>query len=126
MLTIYTKYFTPSIFSKFSNLSLFGLFLGNAALVGLPGEPFSEGGLAIKLESPSPYTIIAHNTQFAGYIPTKEAFLRGGYETITSNWSKFGPDALDQIVTASLDTLKAVLRIHKIDLLRLRLSLADA
>ncbi|QNK60328.1 hypothetical protein [Paenibacillus sp. PAMC21692] len=84
------------------------LRIGNAALVGLPGEPFSEGGLAIKLGSSSPYTLIAHNTQFAGYIPTKEAFLRGGYETTTSNWSKFVPDALDQIVTASLNTLKAV------------------
>ncbi|RAV19263.1 hypothetical protein [Paenibacillus contaminans] len=84
------------------------LRIGEAALVGLPGEPFSEGGLAIKLASPSPYTIIAHNTQFAGYIPTKEAFLRGGYETTTSNWSKFVPDALDRIVEASIETLKQV------------------
>lgn len=84
------------------------LRIGDAALVGLPGEPFSEGGLAIKLGSPTPYTIIAHNTQFAGYIPTKEAFLRGGYETTTSNWSKFVPDALDRIAAASLETLKAV------------------
>ncbi len=86
------------------------LRIGDAALVGLPGEPFSEGGLAIKLGSPSLYTIIAHNTQFAGYIPTKEAFLRGGYETTTSNWSKFLPEALDLIVAASLETLKSVFK----------------
>jgi|GEM_PF-3178402 len=43
-----------------------------------------------------------------GYIAPKEAFLRGGYETTTANWSKFVPEALDLIVAASLDTLKSV------------------
>jgi len=81
------------------------LRIGDAVVVGLPGEPFAEGGLAIKLASPSPYTIIAHNTQFAGYIPTREAFTRGGYETMTSNWSKFAPEALERIVEAALNVL---------------------
>lgn len=80
--------------------------LGDCAIVGLPGEPFAEGGLRIKLQSPARRTFVAHNTYFAGYIPTKEAFAHGGYETRTSNWSKFTPEALDQIVEASVRLLK--------------------
>jgi hypothetical protein len=38
------------------------LRIGPAALVGLPGEPFVEGGLRIKLASPTFPTYIVHNT----------------------------------------------------------------
>jgi len=72
--------------------------LGSAAIVGLPGEPFVEGGLRIKLDSPTFPTYIAHNTSFAGYIPTRQAFQSGGYEIRTANWSKLVPEALDTIV----------------------------
>lgn len=81
------------------------LRIGDTAFVGLPGEPFAEAGLEIKLASPTFPTYIVHNTQFAGYIPTKEAFLRGGYETQNANWSKFVPEAHDLIVAASIDVL---------------------
>jgi hypothetical protein len=78
------------------------LRIGPIALVGLPGEPFVEGGLRIKLASPTFPTYVVHNTSYAAYIPTREAFTRGGYETRAGLIAKFEPEALDQIVeTAS-------------------------
>ncbi len=81
--------------------------IGDIALVGLPGEPFVEGQLAIKLASPTYPTYVAHmSNQYAGYIPTAKALERGGYETHTSNWSKLGPAALDEIVAATGEMLR--------------------
>jgi hypothetical protein len=78
------------------------LRVGSVAIVGLPGEPFVEGGLRIKLASPTFPTYVVHNTSYAAYIPTREAFTRGGYETRAGLIAKFEPEALDQIVeTAS-------------------------
>ncbi len=79
------------------------LRIGNAAIVGLPGEPFVEGQLAIKQASPAARTIIAHCVnQYVGYIPTRRAFQypegRRGHEVNTSTWAKLEPDALDRIV----------------------------
>jgi hypothetical protein len=82
--------------------------VGDAAFVGVPGEPFVEAALRIKLGSPTFPTYVVHNTKFAGYVPTGQAFERGGYETRTANWSRFEPGALDRIVeraTASLREL---------------------
>ncbi len=81
--------------------------LGDAALVTLMGEPFVEAQLRIKLESPAPYTFVAHFCNgYAGYIPTARAFETGGYETWTSNGSKFEPDALDRIADTALGLLR--------------------
>jgi|LSQX01.3.fsa_nt_gb hypothetical protein len=56
--------------------------LGDAVFCSVPGEYFVEWGLEIKRWSPHPYTFIAElaNDQ-VGYIPTWEAFRRGGYGT---------------------------------------------
>lgn len=57
------------------------LRIGDAVFCGAPGEYFVEWGLEIKKWSPFPYTFIAELCNDAvGYIPTYEAFLRGGYE----------------------------------------------
>jgi hypothetical protein len=82
--------------------------LGDTAFVGLPGEPFVEGQLQIKLESPTFPTYVVHNTAFAGYIPTRRAFANGGYETRTNNSSKFEIDALEQIVATAGASLRAL------------------
>ncbi len=82
------------------------LRIGPAALVGLPGEPFVEGGLRIKLASPTFPTYVVHNTNYAAYVPTREAFERGGYETKTGLISKFEPEALDRIVDAATRVLR--------------------
>ncbi|MEM3387829.1 MAG: hypothetical protein QXI42_10170 [Thermoproteota archaeon] len=80
--------------------------IGNATFVSLPGEPFVEGGLRIKMASPACATYIVHGTnQYVGYIPTAEAFKRGGHEV---KWSRLVPEALDMIVEAAVDLLKEV------------------
>ena len=81
--------------------------IGDVAIVGLPGEPFVEGGLRIKLGSPTYPTYVVHCVnQYVGYIPTSDAFKRGGHEAATSPWSRLVPEALDMIVDAALDVLR--------------------
>jgi neutral ceramidase len=77
------------------------LRIGRVALVGLPGEPFVEAGLQIKLASPTFTTYVVHNTNYAAYIPTPQAFQRGGYETKAGLISKLAPEAFDLIVAAA-------------------------
>jgi len=80
--------------------------IGDTAIVGLPGEPFVEGQLRIKLASPAEYTFLAHcTTHYIGYVPTAEAFARGGHEVNFSYWAKLAPEALDVIVKNSTDML---------------------
>jgi hypothetical protein len=78
------------------------LRIGDVAIVGLPGEPFVEGQLRIKLASPTYPTYVAHATShIAGYIPTAEAFPRGGHEIAVASWARLVPEALDMIVDGS-------------------------
>lgn len=81
--------------------------LGDVQILALTGEPFVEAQLKIKLQSPSPFTWIAHMSNgYVGYIPTPEAIRRGGYETDACHWSKLAPQALDMITDASLEVLR--------------------
>ena len=81
--------------------------VGDTAFVGLPGEPFVEGQLQIKLASPAHFTYVVHcTTQYIGYIPIPEAIPRGGHEARTSYWSKLAPEALDLVVNGAVETLK--------------------
>ncbi len=84
------------------------LRLGDTAIVGVPGEPFVEGQLRLKLSSPTFPTFLAHNTYYGGYFPTREAFQRGGYETDNALCRKLVPEALDLIMDAALDLLHEV------------------
>jgi hypothetical protein len=73
--------------------------VGDIAFAGLPGEPFVEGQLALKIASPAYPTYVASCcTDYAGYIPTREAFTRGGHEVNPSYWSKLVPGALETLV----------------------------
>jgi neutral ceramidase len=83
------------------------LRLGDVQLLALTGEPFVEAQLKIKMQSPSPFTWIAHMSNgYVGYIPTPEAIRRGGYETNACHWSKLAPHALDLITNASIEVLR--------------------
>ena len=85
------------------------LRIGDAAFVGLPGEPFVEGALAIKLASPTYPTYVVHATShYAGYIPTREAFARGGHEVALSSWAKLEPQSLEMIIENATDLLHEV------------------
>jgi len=81
--------------------------LGNTAIVAWVGEPFVEAQLQLKLHSPAAFTMVAHMSNgYVGYIPTREALRRGGFETRTANWSKLVPEALESITEASLELLQ--------------------
>ncbi|HDS74055.1 MAG TPA: hypothetical protein ENN56_00800 [Firmicutes bacterium] len=85
------------------------LRLGDVAVVGLPGEPFVEGQLKLKIDSPTFPTLVAHaTTQYAGYIPTREAFARGGHECNPSWWARREPGALETIVETATEMLNGL------------------
>ena len=76
------------------------------AIVGLPGEVFVELGLAIKNRSPYKHTIVIELTNaHIAYVPTKEAFSRGGYETINS---RLAPGGGEMMVESAVRLLKAL------------------
>lgn len=75
--------------------------VGDAFIVALPGEPFVEGQLAIKTQSPLPYVQVAHMcSHYVGYLPTLEGALRGGHEANghCTYWAKLAPESLDLVV----------------------------
>ena len=83
--------------------------LGNTAVVAVPGEPFVQEQLRIKLASPAPFTFTAHmSNSYVGYIPTIEAFRNGGYETHTGAGSKLVPEALGMIGDRIIDMLNNI------------------
>lgn len=61
------------------------LRIGDAAVVGLPGEVFVEYQLRIKECSPFKHTLVlAYTNGNIGYVPTADAFPKGGYEVDTA------------------------------------------
>lgn len=81
--------------------------VGDTAFVGLPGEPFVEGQLAIKIGSPTYPTYVAHCTsQYVGYLPTRDAHQRGGHEVNTCYWAKLVPEALDIVTKNAIEMLE--------------------
>lgn len=82
------------------------LQIGPVVFAGCEGEPFSATGKAIKAASPFPATWFSGYTGgWAGYVPTKEEFLRGGYEVETSPFTEDAADALARGTIAALNEL---------------------
>ncbi|MGM0494664.1 MAG: hypothetical protein ACQER1_17160 [Armatimonadota bacterium] len=83
--------------------------IGDLAIVVLPGEPFVEGQLEIKEQSPFGRTFVAHmSNRYVGYIPTPEAIERGGYEVGPWGASKLAEGALQTIVDLSVAMLEGL------------------
>lgn len=86
-------------------IQVFGL--GDIAIVGLPGEPFVERQLRIKVQSLAYPTYVAHNcNDLLGCVPTPRAFRGGEYETRRANWFCLGPEALDMMADRTIAMLK--------------------
>jgi len=69
--------------------------VGDAAFVSLPGEPFVEAQLAIKIASPTYPTYVVHcTTQYVAYLPPRDAYARGGHEVF---FCKVEPGALETV-----------------------------
>lgn len=84
------------------------LRVGDAALCTNPAELFVEYGLEIRGASPARVTLLSELTDgYVGYVPTRLAFSRGGYETWTAPTSQLVPEAGEQIVAATRGLLAA-------------------
>ena len=82
------------------------LRLGDAAIVGLPGENFSATGTAIKGRSAAAHTLVAELSNDAiGYLPTRESFPQGGYETTVGS-TLYEPGAAERLVDSALRQLR--------------------
>jgi hypothetical protein len=85
--------------------------LGDAAVVGTPGEIFGEIGAAVRNASPAPVTIFAgYSNGVLGYIATPEEYPYGGYEPSVAQRgyahpAPFSPDVAGIIRDVSLELL---------------------
>ncbi len=79
-----------------------GAVVGNAVLVGLPGEIFADFGRRIRADSRFAHTLVVELVNgYHGYVPTRKAFAGGGYETWLARSSKLAPEAGDMMVGAA-------------------------
>ena len=86
------------------DLTLTGLRIGNVALIGIPGEPFTQIGVEIKKNDGWDMILpCALTNGWEGYFSTKEAFEEGGYEARSSNYVS---DVFDNIIAGASNLLK--------------------
>jgi len=82
------------------------LTLNDVALAGIAGEYFVELGLRIKQRCwPRRALLVSCANGRLGYIPTRDAFQRGGYETTFGPSSCLAPDAGDLLAQAAIDLI---------------------
>ena len=68
-------------------LPIIGFAIGDVAFLGVPGEPFTGVGLALKESEGWELVVPACNTNGKeGYFPMMEAYNEGGYEARSSNF----------------------------------------
>jgi hypothetical protein len=78
------------------------------AVTSLPGEPFTEVGLAIKRGSPFKTTWpVALAMGACGYVPLAACFVRGGYETLPVEGGAPREDTAERLIQATLANLKS-------------------
>jgi len=84
------------------------LRMGEAAICTNPAELYVEHGLLIKQLSPARVTLIAQLCDgYVGYVPTRQAFKRGGYSTWPAPSSKLAENAGDFMVEATRKLMEA-------------------
>jgi hypothetical protein len=84
-----------------------GVRIGPVAYVGMPAEYFVQFGLRIKEETyPLNTQVVGHANGMVGYVPTQEAFARGGYETTFAGSSRMAPECGDLMADAAVRLLR--------------------
>jgi len=77
------------------------------SLVSIPAEMFVELGLKVKVGAhPRHALVVGYANGMIGYIPHKEAFERGGYETTFSRGSRMAREAGDMLVECAIDLIR--------------------
>ena len=84
-------------------LNCMGIRLGNVAFVGIPGEPFTDIGVAIK-DTPGWDMIMpcALTNGHEGYFPVRSAYEEGGYEARSS---RYKAGVSDRIIAGAKEIL---------------------
>jgi neutral ceramidase len=83
------------------------LSIGDVAIVGVPGEYFTQLGLDIKNRSPFRYTYIAElANDWIGYLPNLEGHKLGGYQVWTGYHSYAEPGTGERIADEAVTMLK--------------------
>ena len=102
-ITLTRKYLRNENEPEIVDLNVVCVGFGDVAFVGLPGEPFTAIGNAIKEASPFTMTIPCCNANgSAGYFPTDDALTSNGYESASS---PFKPGIANNMINTSLRTL---------------------
>lgn len=84
------------------------LFINNVAVAGIPAEYFVQHGLRIKQEAcPLHALVIGQANGMVGYVPHRDAFLGGGYETTFAGSSRLAPEAGDLLADAAIGLMQA-------------------
>lgn len=88
------------------DLCMTALTIGDIALSGFPGEPFSAIGRAVKA-APGWQLVLPMccTNGYEGYFPTMDAYLEGGYEARSSI---FRPGVAEAVAEASLALLRDI------------------
>ena len=85
-------------------LELHAIRINDIVILGMPGEPFVEIGLAVKAGSPFPNTLFSGYSNVGGsYIPVASAYPIGGYEV---EITPYRPEAAQVVVDESLALLR--------------------
>lgn len=75
--------------------------------VAIPAEYFVQHGLRIKTETyPRRTRVVGYANGMLGYVPHREAFPRGGYETTFGYRSKLAPEAGDLLADAAIQLVR--------------------
>ncbi len=89
-----------------SHVNITGVRIGDVAMIGIPGEPFTEIGVRIKDTDKFPLVMpCALINGAAGYFPTKVAYDAGGYESRASNYKCTVDDAIVAAAHELIDEL---------------------
>ena len=89
---------------EFIDLTLTGVRIGNVALVGIPGEPFTDVGVEIKKAEGWDLVLpCALTGGYGGYFPMQSAFDEGGYEARTS---RYKAGVAERIIEGGLELLQ--------------------
>jgi hypothetical protein len=88
----------------FKTLHITGLRVGEFALIGFPGEPFTEIGRKVKEASDYKMTYIACLANGSeGYFPSETAMDEGGYEAASAKYKK---GTADKLIETGIEILK--------------------
>ena len=82
------------------------MFIDEYAVAGIPAEYFVQHALRIKEEAyPRHALVVGQANGMVGYVPHKEAFLRGGYETTLCGSSRLAPEAGDLLADCAIELI---------------------